>query len=131
MAVPVMPASLSYMRKKFWRVLVDDQHLAVHHDVVLVALEQLLGLDGVVEVADERGVGRLVEVLDAEVVLDLLDAALEHPDGALLLVDLVVAPAALELTALEAGDHPGELAVPLRRLVGWAGDDQRGTGLVD
>ncbi len=101
------------------------------HDVVLVALEQLLGLDGVVEVADERGVGRLVEVVDAEVVLDLLDAALEHADGALLLVDLVVAAAALELAALEAGDDPGELGVPLRRLVGRAGDDQRRTGLVD
>ena len=71
-------------------VLVDDEDLAVHDDVVLVVLEQLLGLDGVVQVADQRGVGRLVEVLDAEVVLDLLDAALEDADGALLLVDLVV-----------------------------------------
>jgi hypothetical protein len=35
-------------------VLVDDQHLAVDDDVVLVALEQLLGLDRVVEEADER-----------------------------------------------------------------------------
>ena len=75
-------------------VLVDDQDLAVHDDVVLVALEQLLGLDGVVQVADERGVHRLVEVVDAEVVLDLGDAALEDADGALLLVDLVVAVAA-------------------------------------
>ena len=83
-------------------VLVDDEHLAVHDDVVLVALEELLGLDRVVEVADERGVGRLVEVVDAEVVLDLLDAALEDADGALLLVDLVVAAAGLQLAALEA-----------------------------
>jgi hypothetical protein len=37
-------------------VLVDDEDLAVHDDVVLVALEELLGLDRVVEVADERGV---------------------------------------------------------------------------
>ena len=63
-------------------------------DVVLVALEQLLGLDRVVEVADQRGVDGLVEVVDAEVVLDLLDAGLEDADGALLLVDLVVAVAA-------------------------------------
>ena len=59
-------------------------------DVVLVALEQLLGLDRVVEEADERGVHALVEVLDAEVVLDPLDAGLQDADRALLLVDLVV-----------------------------------------
>ena len=40
-------------------------------------------------------VRRLVEVLDAEVVLDLVDAPLEDADGALLLVDLVVALAGL------------------------------------
>ena len=55
--------------------LVDDQHLAVDDDVVLVALEQLLGLQRVVQVADQRRVGRLVEVLDAELVLD----PLRHP----------------------------------------------------
>ena len=62
-------------------VLVDDEDLAVHVDVVLVPLEQLLGLDGVVEVADQRGVDGLVEVVDAEVVLDLGDAGLEDADG--------------------------------------------------
>ena len=89
--------------------LVDDHHLAVHDDVVLVALEQLLGLDRVVEVADERGVDRLVEVVDAEVVLDLLDAGLEDADGALLLVDLVVVVAAAAACTML-----GELDVPLR-----------------
>ena len=54
--------------------LVDDQHLAVDDDVVLVAREQLLGLQRVVQVADERGVRGLVEVLDAEPVFDPLDA---------------------------------------------------------
>src|SRR3546814_15865279 len=48
------------------------------------------GLDGVVQERDQWGVGGLVEVLDAEVVLDLGDAGLEDRDGALLLVDLVV-----------------------------------------
>ena len=71
-------------------VLVDDEHLAVHDDVVLVALEQRGRLDRVVEERDQRRVRRLVQVVDAEVVLDLLDAGLEHADGALLLVDLVV-----------------------------------------
>ena len=53
-------------------------------------MNRALRLDRVVEERDQRGVRRLVEVVDAEVVLDLLDAGLEHADGALLLVDLVV-----------------------------------------
>ena len=111
-------------------VLVDDEDLAVHDDVVLVLLEQLLGLDGVVEVADQRGVDRVVEVVDAEEVLDLGDARLEHADGALLLVDLVVA-ARLVLAAGQPLHDAGELDVPLRGDVGRAGDDQRRAGLVD
>ena len=35
-------------------VLVDDEHLAVHDDVLLVVAEQLLGLDGVVQERDQR-----------------------------------------------------------------------------
>ena len=105
--------------------LVDDQHLAVADDVVLVALEQLLGLDGVVEVADQRRVGGLVEVVDAELVLDELDADLVHADGALAQVDLVVD------VLLHQRRQPGELGVPVRRAVGGPGDDQRGAGLVD
>ena len=72
-------------------VLVDDQDFAVHDDVVLVVVEELLRLDGVVEEADQWGVERFVEVVDAEVVLDLVDAGLQDADGPLLLVDLVVA----------------------------------------
>lgn len=117
-------------------MLVDDHDFAVDDDVVLVLLEKFLRLDGVVEVADERGVDRLVEVVDAEPVLDLRDTRLVDGDGALLLVDLVVAGLldALELVprlALgQAGHELREVPVPLGRLVGGAGDDQRSTGLV-
>ena len=106
-------------------VLVDDEDLAVHHDVLLVATEQLLGLDAVVEEGDQRGVGGLVEVLDAEVVLDLGDARLEDRDRALLLVDLVVDVLG------QAGHDLGELAVPLDLVLGRTTDDQRGPRLVD
>ena len=85
-------------------VLVDDEHLAVDDDVVLVLLEQFLGLDGVVQVADQRGVHRLVEVLDAQPVLDLGDALLVDGDRALLLVDVVVA--GLRDLALERSWRP-------------------------
>ena len=71
-------------------VLVDDQDLAVHDDVVLVLLEVLLGLEGVVQVPDERGVVGLVEALDAELVLEVLHSAVQDRDGALLRVVLVV-----------------------------------------
>ncbi len=118
-------------------VLVDDHDLAVDDDVVLVLLEELLGLDGVVQVAHERGVHRLVEVVDAQPVLDLGDTVLVDGYRALLLVDVVVAGLldALErvarLALLQARDQLGEVAVPLGGLVGRAGDDQRRTGLVD
>ncbi len=106
-------------------VLVDDEDLALHHDVVLVLLVELLRLDGVVEEAHKRGVRRLVEVVDTEVVLDPGDARLQHADGALLLVDLVVD------VDLQPLDQLGEVAVPLGGLVRRTGDDQRRTGLVD
>ena len=105
--------------------LVDDEDLAVADDVVLVALEELLGLDGVVEVADQRRVGGLVEVVDAQLILDELDADLVHADRALAQVDLVVD------VLLHQRREAGELAVPVRRAVGRPGDDQRGAGLVD
>ena len=106
-------------------MLVDDEHLVLDDDVLLVVAEQLLGLDGVVQERDQRGVGRLVEVLDAEVVLDLGDAGLEDRDRLLLLVDLVV------LVLGQPRGDLGELAVPLDLVLGGPGDDQRRAGLVD
>ncbi len=109
--------------------LVDDQDLTVVDDVVLVLLVEFLGLDRVVQVADQRRVHRLVQVVDAELVLDPGDAALGDRHRALGLVDLVVALAVLAL--LQALDDAGELAVPPGGVLGRAGDDQRGTRLVD
>ena len=105
--------------------LVDDQHLAARDDVLLVAVEELLRLQRVVQVADQRRVDRLVEVLDAELVLDELDALLGDGDRALALLHLVVD------VALEQRRDAGELAVPLGTGLGRAADDQRGARLVD
>src|SRR5690606_16900415 len=108
------------------RVLIDDEDLAVEDDVVLVLLEQLLRLDGVVEEADERRVVRVIEVADAQVVLDPLDAGLQDADRPLLLVDLVVAVAA------QPGDDPRELAVPaVGTALSRTRDDERRARLVD
>ncbi len=79
--------------------------------------------------ADQRRVDRVVEVVDAEPVLDLLDARLQDADGLLLLVDLVVAFAVL--AAAQPGGDLGELGVPARALLGRAADDQRRARLVD
>ena len=114
------------MVAKVWFSAVDDEHLAMGDNVVTVAQEELLGLDGVVQVTDQSGVVRLVQVVDAQEVLDLGDARIENADDLLLLVDLIV------LVAGQPDDQLGELAVPagdvaLRR----TGDDKRGTCLVD
>ena len=105
--------------------LVDDLHLAVLDDVVLVLLVQLLGLEGDLHLVDEVLLHLVVEVLDAESGLDLVDARLQRHDDALVLLDLVVH------VALELADDLGELAVQDRRVGDAPGDDQRGPGLVD
>ena len=108
------------------RVLVDDKDLAAVHDVIAVLEEQLLGADRVVEEADQRGVRGLVEVLDAQLVLDLVDARLQDADGLLLLVDLVV------LVALQQARDAGELHVPAVQVtVSRARNNEGGTGLID
>jgi hypothetical protein len=105
--------------------LVHDQHLAVADDVLVVALVELLGADGVLEVVDQRGVEGLVEVVQAQQALHLGDAGLGDRHGLLALVDLVVD------VAPQAGGEAGELLVPAGALLGGPGDDQRGAGLVD
>ncbi len=105
--------------------LVDDEHLATPDDVLLVLVVELLGLQGVVQEADQRGVRRLVEVVDTELVLDELHAGLRDAHGPLALVHLVVDVLGHQRR------HPRELVVPARRLVRGTGDDQRRPGLVD
>ena len=107
-------------------VLVDDEHFAAGHDVVAVTQEQLLGLDGVVQIADQCGVVRFVQVVDAEIVLDLGDARIKDADDFLLFVDLIV------LVTVELQNQARELAVPAGHVaLGRTGDDQRGTSFVD
>jgi hypothetical protein len=105
--------------------LVDDLDLAVGHDVVDVVLEQLLGPQRRLELVDEVLVDVVVEVLDAERLLDPGDPLLGGGDRLLLLVDLVVA------LLLERGDDAGELGVEDGGVVDRPGDDERRAGLVD
>ena len=105
--------------------LVDDLHLALGHQVVLVPVVEVLGrerLGQLVHVVDRDGV---VDVLDADRLLHLLDARLQRHHRLLLLVDLVVL-----VPRQRAGDG-GELVVELGRLVGRPRNDERCPGLVD
>ena len=78
------------------------------------------------QVVDQLAVLRLVKVLDVQRLFHLGDAGLGDCDGAVLLVDLVIAhPAAA------AGTMAANLYVGVGGLFRGAGDDQRRTGLVD
>ena len=121
--------------------LVDDLDLAVDDGVVDVLLVELLGLQRLLQVVDEvAGVGA-VEVVDAQELLGLLDAALCDGHRLVLLVGLEVEVRGpvprlcLERLRLLAGLHDPrqlrELVVEVRRLLGLARDDQRRARLVD
>ncbi len=113
------------------RELVDDDDLAVLDDVVAVPLVQGVGLERGVEVAREARVG-VVQVLDAEELLDLVDALLGRGHRLVLEVDEVVA-ALLGAVGprLQLGHQAGEGEVEVRRFLGLARDDQGRPGLVD
>src|SRR4051794_12705557 len=124
------------------RELVDDPDLVVDHRVVDVALVERLGLQRLQEVVDHVAVLGPVQVVDAQELLGLRDAALGDRDGLVLLVELVVEVG--DEVALRARVEPlgalarlhlarelGELDVELGRLLRRAGDDQRRAGLVD
>ena len=71
--------------------LVDDVHLAALHEVVDVTLEELLGAQRLLDLVHVVLVDVLVEVLDAECLLDPRDPLFGGNHRALGLVDLVVA----------------------------------------
>ena len=105
--------------------LVDDPDLAVDHDVVLVPLVQLLGLQRGMELVDQIGGDLVVQVVHAQGGLDGVDSVLGRGDDSLLLVYLVV------MFALEAPDHGSEPLIKSSRLTQPATDNQRGSGLID
>ena len=105
--------------------LVDDLHLAVLDDVVLVAVVEHPRLEGHLQLVHQVLLDLVVEVVDLEGGLDLLDARLGRHHDALVLLDLEVD------VALEAAHDGGEAVVELGRVGDAARDDERGAGLVD
>ena len=86
----VQPLVVAAPREDTAGVLIDDEDFAIDDDVVLVLLEQFLGLECVIQEPHQRGVHRFVEVLHAEPVLGLFNTWLQDADGLFLLVDFVV-----------------------------------------
>ena len=109
---------------------VDDDDLAVAHDVVLVALEQAVGLQRVVEMVHDGDVFDVVEGFPlqhagfAQQGFHLLRTLFREGRGALLLVDLVVA-------LLKCGHELVDGDVEIRTVLQRTRDDQRRAGLVD
>ena len=122
--------------------LVDDLNLAVLHDVLFIAMEHVLGLERLLQVVDQLAGQVGVDVLDAQALLDLLQAALGSRDGVLGLVHHVIAGLLLGLdggkhivldllAALQAAHGTGEVLVGARRLGASARDDEGRTRLID
>ncbi len=117
--------------------LVDDDDFALFDDVLHVALVEVVGLDGDLDVVLEVPVLGVGDVADAEELFDLLPALVGDGDGAGLLVDDEVAGPGFGLEGLdefaefEVGDDEVDAGVLVGGLVGGAGDDERCARLVD
>ncbi len=105
--------------------LVDDDDLAVFDDVLLIFVEEVPRLERGVELVGELEVALIVEVGDAQHLLDLGDTLLGDRRGVRFLIDREV------LVLDQARDDLGELAVELGRVVALAADDERRARLVD
>ncbi len=104
--------------------LVDDDDLAVLHDVVAVALVQEGGLQRLVDLVRLLDVLQLVDVLDPGPALDLGNPLFGEGGRLGLLFHGVVA-------RREPGDQAGILVVLLGGVVGLPRDDERRARLID
>src|SRR5712691_8660107 len=105
--------------------LVDDDHLGVFDQVVAIAQEQRLRLQGLVDLVSLDHVFEVVDVLDARPALHLRDARFGQRRGLVLEVYFVV-------VVLDQAPRPScVLVVLLGRLFRLARDDVRRARLVD
>mmetsp|Transcript_12872 Transcript_12872/g.30273 ORF Transcript_12872/g.30273 Transcript_12872/m.30273 type:complete len:931 (-) Transcript_12872:212-3004(-) len=127
--------------------LVDDDHLAVLHDVVLVPVVDMVGPQRCIQVMHQRDVGCVVEARPfsdqarlAEQALGVLVALFREMDLMRLLVhrevarlDDAFAGARVEFADLlfQVRDDGVDLQIDVRVVVGLARDDQRRARLVD
>ena len=119
--------------------LVDDEDLAVLHDVFDIAPVERMCFEAGLDVVLQVPVFRIGDVADAEQLLDFFPAGIGDGDGAVLLVDheiagedFVFAQAAIDLLAqLQRRDDAVDLVILVGGLFALAADDKWGAGLVD
>ncbi len=121
----VKAVAVAAARHEASREFVDDDDLAVLHDVVDVALVDGMGAQRLLDVMHllEALVG--VDVLHSQELLHLLDAFVGERGGALLLVLVVMD------ILLQVAHERGMLHVLRRGLRGGLADDERRAGLID
>ena len=47
-------------------MFIDDEKLAIHHNIIFIALKEFLGTNTIVEVTDKWSVYRFIQILDTE-----------------------------------------------------------------
>ncbi len=118
---------------------IDDDHLAVLHDIILIALENDVSLERLLNVVVPLHVLRLIHVADAEQLLHLQHAFFGEGGGAVFFIDGEIAGGVL-LARLFAFDHFAAnqvrddlvgLVILVGRFLARAGDDQRRPRFVD
>ena len=121
----MQPVAPSPPRHQASGEFIDDNHLAVLHHVVDVALEQGMRAQALVAVMQQQDIARVVQIFDSEQLLDAGDAVLGQRHGAHLFVDSVV------VFRFEAGDHAIDDVIGVGRFLGRARDDERRARLID
>ena len=105
--------------------LVDDDDFALFDDVLLILVEQVPRLERGVQLMRQFEIPLVVEVLDAQHLLDFGDAFLGDRRGVRLLVDR-------EVFVFDQARHDlGKLAVEVGRVLTLPADDERGARFVD
>ena len=105
--------------------LVDDLHLALLHDVVLVAVVQHRCAQRHLQLVHQVALHFVVQVLDTELLFHLFDSRFGGHHDALVFLHI-------EVDAAHQGANDGsELVVQRCRIGDATGDDQRGACLVD
>ncbi len=121
----VEAVAVAAARHEATRELVDDDHLAVLHHVIDVALVDGVRAEGLLDVVHFLEAFLGVDVLHAEEFFHGLDAFVGEDGGALLLVFREVRG------ELQLADEHGVLAVLGRGFAGGLADDERRAGFVD
>ena len=105
--------------------LIYDDHFAIFHDVIFVALKDDLGLNGVLHVARQFDVVLIIDIFDTGQLLKLIDTGIGQYNGACLFLNGIVN------FRLQARRPAGKLDVHIRGLLPLARNDEWGTGFVD